>query len=52
MNFKRQIGLDNLAEKYGYAADAVMGHTSEQKIPDSWVSTACGYCSVGCGMFV
>src|SRR5713226_8772342 len=29
-----------------------MGHTSEQKIPDRWVSTTCGYCSVGCGMFI
>src|SRR2546426_509314 len=29
-----------------------MGHTSEQKIPNQWVSTTCGYCSVGCGMFI
>src|SRR2546430_2236751 len=41
-----------MEEKYAYANDAVMGHTSEQKIPDKWVSTTCGYCSVGCGMFI
>lgn len=52
MNLKRTLGLDILNEKYAYATDAVTGHTSAQKIPDYWVSTTCGYCSVGCGMFV
>jgi assimilatory nitrate reductase catalytic subunit len=52
MNLKRRLGLDILREKYAYAADPVMGYTSEQKIPDKWVSTTCGYCSVGCGLFI
>jgi assimilatory nitrate reductase catalytic subunit len=52
MTLKRELGLDILAEKYSYAADPVMGFTSAQKIPDRWVATTCGYCSVGCGMFV
>src|SRR5690348_16635177 len=52
MSLKRHLGLDILEEKYAYASDPVMGHTSEQKIPDRWVSTTCGYCSVGCGMFI
>jgi anaerobic selenocysteine-containing dehydrogenase len=52
MNMKRQLGLDILEEKYAYADDPVMGYTSEQKIPTHWVSTSCGYCSVGCGMFI
>src|SRR3989441_4307116 len=52
MSLKHQLGLDILSEKYAYANDPVMGHTSEQKIPDKWVSTTCGYCSVGCGMFI
>jgi assimilatory nitrate reductase catalytic subunit len=52
VNLKRQLGLDILEEKYAYANDPVMGHTSEQKIPERWVSTTCGYCSVGCGMFI
>jgi anaerobic selenocysteine-containing dehydrogenase len=52
MNLKRTLGLDILNEKYAYATDAVTGYTSAQKIPDRWVSTTCGYCSVGCGMFV
>jgi assimilatory nitrate reductase catalytic subunit len=49
---KRELGLDILSDKYSYASDPVMGFTSTQKIPDHWVSTTCGYCSVGCGMFV
>jgi assimilatory nitrate reductase catalytic subunit len=52
MTLKRQLGLDILSEKYSYATDPVMGFTSAQKIPDHWVSTTCGYCSVGCGMLV
>ena len=52
MNLKRTLGLDILGEKYAYATDPVTGYTSAQKIPDRWVSTTCGYCSVGCGMFV
>jgi len=52
MNLRRQLGLDILEEKYAYADDPVMGYTSEQKIPTHWVSTTCGYCSVGCGMFI
>ncbi len=51
-SFKRQIGLDILADKYSYASDPEHGYTSAQKIPDRWVATTCGYCSVGCGMFV
>ena len=52
MNLKRQLGLDILNDKYAYAHDPVLGHTSEQKIPHRWVSTTCGYCSVGCGIFI
>jgi len=52
MNLKRQLGLDILREKYAFANDPVMGYTSDQRIPDKWVSTTCGYCSVGCGLFI
>jgi formylmethanofuran dehydrogenase subunit B len=52
MNVKRLLGLDTLAADYAYAADPIMGHTSARKIPDRWVRTTCGYCSVGCGMFI
>ena len=52
MNFLRKLGLDILAEKYSYAHDPEHGHTSAQKVPNRWVATTCGYCSVGCGLFL
>ncbi len=52
MTLKRLLGLDILSEKYAYARDPVAGYTSVERIPDQWVSTTCGYCSVGCGMFI
>ena len=52
MSLARFLGLGTAAERYAYADDPVMGHTSAGKIPDRWVATTCGYCSVGCGMFI
>jgi assimilatory nitrate reductase catalytic subunit len=50
MNFRQVIGLDILADQYAYARDEETGYTSAQRIPEKWVATTCGYCSVGCGM--
>ncbi|HEY4365290.1 MAG TPA: nitrate reductase [Bryobacteraceae bacterium] len=47
---KRLLGLDNRKEKYKYAHDPVLGHTSAKRVSERWVKTTCGYCSVGCGM--
>lgn len=52
MNLRRLAGLDIQAEKYAYGSDPRFGYTAAEKIPDHWVATTCGYCSVGCGMFV
>jgi assimilatory nitrate reductase catalytic subunit len=52
VNLKRVLGLDTLADRYAYANDPVAGYTSAKRVPDRWVSTTCGYCSVGCGMFI
>ena len=52
MNLKRTLGLDILNDRYAFATDPLTGYTCAQKIPDQWVSTTCGYCSVGCGMFI
>lgn len=49
---KRRFGLDNLKHEYSYGSDPAIGYLSAQKIPEKWVSTTCGYCSVGCGMFI
>ncbi|MBI4549864.1 MAG: molybdopterin-dependent oxidoreductase [Candidatus Omnitrophica bacterium] len=39
-------------DKYAYDIDEQFGFMSKAKIPDRWVATTCGYCSVGCGMFI
>jgi anaerobic selenocysteine-containing dehydrogenase len=50
LNWKRAAGLDTLQEDYAYSRDESTGYTSAKKIPDHWVPTTCGYCSVGCGI--
>jgi len=50
--WKRALGLDIRAGQYAYAVDPTMGYTAARKIPDRWVKTTCGYCSVGCGMLL
>ncbi len=52
MSLQRKLGLDILSEEYAYDTDPVTGYVSAQKIPERWVATTCGYCSVGCGMFI
>ena len=52
MTLKQLLGLDTRADRYTYGVDPTAGYVSSQKIPDRWVSTTCGYCSVGCGMFI
>ena len=52
MNLKQMLGLDTRADRYSYAVDSESGYVSAQKVPDRWVATTCGYCSVGCGMFI
>jgi anaerobic selenocysteine-containing dehydrogenase len=46
------LGLDTAKEKYQYGIDPQFGYMSQKKIPDHWVKTTCGYCSVGCGMYL
>ncbi len=52
MSLRNWIGLDTYQEKYTYGDDPELGFSSQQKHADKWVATTCGYCSVGCGMFV
>jgi anaerobic selenocysteine-containing dehydrogenase len=51
-SLNRALGLDIRSDRYAYGNDPVAGYTSAKRIPDRWVSTTCGYCSVGCGMFI
>jgi anaerobic selenocysteine-containing dehydrogenase len=46
----RLLGIDTLTADYAYDRSDSTGYTSAKKIPDFWVPTTCGYCSVGCGI--
>jgi anaerobic selenocysteine-containing dehydrogenase len=35
-----------------YVADDRFGPLNETRAPESWVRTTCGYCAVGCGMYI
>jgi len=52
MSLKRLIGLDTHANRYGYTVDPVAGYISTGRAAERWIPTTCGYCSVGCGMFI
>ncbi len=49
---KRRLGIDIQTDKYAYDLDEQFGWMAKAKIPDRWIATTCGYCSVGCGMFI
>jgi assimilatory nitrate reductase catalytic subunit len=46
----RKVGFDTQEDRYSYGVDPVLGYTASRAHADQWVSTTCGYCSVGCGM--
>jgi len=52
MRLGRLLGLDTHADRYAFGVDPTAGYVSAQKMADRWVATTCGYCSVGCGMFI
>src|SRR5262245_52209663 len=57
MKAHRQLVLDTLGirspeEGFAYGRDPRFGITAEAKIPERWVKSTCGYCSVGCGMLL
>jgi len=47
---QRLTGGDGGAD-YQYA-EGGFGPTNESRVPERWVRTTCGYCSVGCGMLL
>jgi anaerobic selenocysteine-containing dehydrogenase len=47
-----RLGLHTHEEQFRYAVDPKFGVMNAMKIPERWVKTTCGYCSVGCGMLI
>jgi len=46
------LGFDIKEKKYKLAHDDTFGIISDAKLPDKWVKSTCGYCSVGCGLLI
>jgi len=46
------LGFDIKADKYKLSKDPVFGMISNEKKPDKWVFSTCGYCGVGCGLYI
>ena len=49
---KSLLGLDIKEDKYALVDDPIFGKVAKAKAPDKWVRTTCGYCGVGCGMYI
>jgi anaerobic selenocysteine-containing dehydrogenase len=50
VSWKRAAGFDIRRGDYAFDRSDSTGYVSARKIPERWVPTTCGYCSVGCGM--
>ena len=46
------LGFDIKKEKYKLSSDPQFGMISDEKKPDKWVFSTCGYCGVGCGLYI
>ena len=46
------LGFDIKNEKYELVDDEIFGKVAKAKKPDSWVRSTCGYCGVGCGLYI
>jgi len=49
---KKFLGFDIKAKKYQLSNDAQFGMISDANKPDKWVFSTCGYCGVGCGLYI
>ncbi len=51
-NIVHRLGLFTDDTAYEYATDPRFGVMNARSVPEQWVKTTCGYCSVGCGMLI
>jgi len=49
---KQFLGTDIKEDKYALVDDPIFGKVAKDKAPDKWVRSTCGYCGVGCGMYI
>ena len=49
---KNFIGFDTKESKYALRDDQTFGKVSQEKAPEKWIRSTCGYCGVGCGLYI
>ncbi|MRJ03197.1 MAG: nitrate reductase [Epsilonproteobacteria bacterium] len=49
---KELLGVEIKEERYALADDPIFGKIAKAKKPDRWVRSTCGYCGVGCGLYI
>ena len=49
---KNFLGFDIKNDKYALVDDPIFGKVAKAKQPDTWVRSTCGYCGVGCGLYI
>lgn len=49
---KEFLNFDIKEEKYSLQDDKTFGKVASKKAPTSWVRSTCGYCGVGCGLYI
>ena len=49
---KNFLGFDIKNDKYALVDDPIFGKVAKEKKPDKWVRSTCGYCGVGCGLYI
>ncbi len=46
------LGFDIQESRFKLSSDPMFGMISDEKKPDKWVFSTCGYCGVGCGLYI
>jgi len=50
--FNKITNNDIKEDKYSYIKDKQFGTIAKDNAPDKWVKSTCGYCGVGCGLYI
>jgi assimilatory nitrate reductase catalytic subunit len=48
----RFLNNDIKEDKYSYIKDTKFGTIAKKNAPDTWIKSTCGYCGVGCGLYI
>ncbi len=49
---KKFLKIDTNRDKYLLSDDEIFGKVAKERKPDKWIKSTCGYCGVGCGLYI